>query len=101
MGYSPNERKPKPPCDDCTSVLTNFEIDRCPKCTFIKSYEDFSHNKYFVCKNTDGLFGARKQSITGKTYDVAEIQPQYSFAEAQSVLNEYAARKKLRNCWRG
>lgn len=79
-------------CGYCTSVLSDFQQNRCLYCNFVTQYTDRSGTVYFIREDYRGMFRTHYRKPDSQRKRVyLEHQPQYSFAEAQSFLNHYAA----------
>lgn len=85
-------------CGHCISVLSNFKIGRCPGCRFVTRYMDKHGTIYFVAADQGNQFRTffrRADEMKAKPY--LKLMPQYSFAEAQSFLNHFAAERNWKD----
>ena len=99
INQSRERRCMRPPvlCEDCTSVLYDFQQRKCQGCKFVADYVDVKHTVYFVARRYDKKFYTfYREERTGRRYVFSALQPAYSFVEAQSLLNHYAAERRWR-----
>ena len=86
-------------CDNCVSVLSNFERKRCGDCRFIAKYTGWNNAVYFVAQDYDKKFKTFFiDAETKKRRVYQKLEPAFSFVEAQSQLNHHAIERNWRNC---
>lgn len=84
-----------PVCSRCTNILSNFK-KVCRNCSFLKCYVDRRGIIYFV---KQGINSSKFKTYyikpgDNRHYDYDKHLPQFSFAEAQSALNQTARERK-------
>ena len=84
-----------PVCGRCTNILKNFK-KVCKDCSFLRCYVDRRGNIYFIRPgvNTKKFKTYYIKPGDSKLYEYDKHVPQYSFAEAQSALNQTARERK-------
>ena len=93
----PQTKQPATPrlCEHCTSVLSNFKKGKCANCTFVTSYINQFGTVFSVAEQNDHKFRTvyqRADESRPKPY--SKLLPQFSYVEAQSQLNHWAAARR-------